>query len=131
MQPDWKDTHQLTDLRKLKLTDSDISTAIRTGRLIKLTAEVAIDKQYYDGLPTWKRAEARAAAVGISVDKAVVSGMAAGQLWGIKLLGVEEAVDLHLRVRGGRAAGPSGPPEPVIVRQCCRNRRFRRSEASE
>lgn len=69
---------------------------IRTGRLIKLTAEISVDKEYYRELPPWKRAEARAAAVGLSADTAVVSGMAAARLWGIKLLGIEDAVDLHL-----------------------------------
>lgn len=106
MKPDWKDTHQLHDLRKLTLGSDELGEGIAAGRLIKLTAEIAIDKSYYQKLPPWEKAEARAAAVGLSADTAVVSGMAAARLWGIKLLGVEDKVDLHLPDKGrpGRAS---------------------------
>jgi len=107
MTPDWKDRHQLRDLRTETLSSTEISEGIQSGRLVKLTAEIAIDKQYYHELPPWKKAEARAVAVGISADKAVVSGMAAARLWGVMLLGVEDVVDLHLPGRGrpGAKAG--------------------------
>lgn len=103
MEQNWKDTHGLIELRKVPLTDSDVAARLASGRLLRLTAEVAVPRDYFRELPPWEKAEARAAAVGLTADKAVVSGMAAGRLWGLQLLGVEESVDLLL-------PGHSRPP---------------------
>lgn len=96
MLPDWKDTHHVIDLTRLTLADEDIRARLRSGELRKLTAEIAVPADYYRQLPPWEKAEARAAAVGLTADKAVVSGMATARLQGIRLLGVEERVDLQL-----------------------------------
>lgn len=92
----WKDIHRLVELRKVPLTDTGVRERLESGALLRLTAEVAVPCSYFQELSPWGKAEAQAAAVGLTADKAVVSGMAAGRLWGLKLLGVEKTVDLHL-----------------------------------
>lgn len=104
VQQTWKETHQLIELRKVPLTNTDVAAGVASGRLLRLTAEVAVPRAYFTGLPPWGKAEARAAAVGLTADKAVVCGMAAGRLWGLSLLGVEKTVDLLLP---GRSRPPS------------------------
>ncbi|GAB3704793.1 hypothetical protein [Corynebacterium nasicanis] len=96
MKQPWKDVHHLIELRRIPLTDTDTRAHLAAGHLLRLTAEVAVPADYYRGLPPWKKAEARAAAVGLTADKAVVCGMAAARLWGIALLGIENTVDLLL-----------------------------------
>ncbi|MDO5512044.1 hypothetical protein [Corynebacterium sp.] len=104
MQQTWKETHQLIELRKVPLTNTDVPAGVASGHLLRLTAEVAVPRDYFTRLPPWEKAEARAAAVGLATDKAVVCGMAAARLWGVPLLGVEKTVDLLLP---GRSRPPS------------------------
>ncbi|RNE49661.1 hypothetical protein [Corynebacterium alimapuense] len=107
----WKDAFGLIELRKVPNYDHDTIERINNGFLIKLTAEVAVEAHSYRLLPRWEQARARAAAVGLTVDTAVVSGPAAARLWGIEVLGTKQAVDLHLpgRAKPGRKSDwPAG-----------------------
>lgn len=56
------------------------------NRFMFLTAEVAMPIEQYAGLPPWEQATARAAAVALTVDSAVVVGSAAARLHGIHVL---------------------------------------------
>lgn len=109
----WKHIFGLIELRKTSNLDHDIIDKVRDGSLLKLTAEVAIDAENYRSLPKWEQATARAAAVGLTVDKAVVSGLAAARLWGIELLSVEKDVELYLPGEA-RPSGKEKWPAGVI-----------------
>lgn len=111
----WKHLFGLIELRKTSNLDHDIIDRIRDGSLLKLTSEIAIDAAAYKQLPIWEQATARAAAVGLTADKAVVAGLAAARLWGIELLGVEREVELYLP----GSASPKGKslwPNGVLYR---------------
>ena len=70
----WQEEFQLVNLTKLLHSDTETSAAISNGQMIKLTHEVAINAEKYRSLPAWDKAAARAFAVGMTVDKAVVAG---------------------------------------------------------
>jgi len=103
MTPDWKDTHRLLRLRRQPYDSPQIREQLESGKLRLLTSEIAVPASYYRALPPWEKAEARAAAVGLTVDRGVVAGKAAARLWGIGLLSVENKVEIQLpgRVRAG------------------------------
>lgn len=107
----WKHIFSLIELRKTSNHDHDIIDGLRSGSLLKLTAEVAIAAATYKQLPIWEKATARAAAVGLTADKAVVAGLAAARLWGIEVLGIEREVELYLPGNsrpGGKDSWPAG-----------------------
>lgn len=104
MTPDWKDTHRLVLLRHLPYDSPEIRDRLSSGTLLRLTSEVAVPADHYRNLPPWGQAEARAAAVGLTVDKGVVAGKAAARLWGVELLHVEKEVEVQLPGRA-RASG--------------------------
>lgn len=111
----WKHVFGLIELRKISNFDHEIIDKIRDGSLLNLTAEIAIDAGTYQQLPTWEQATARAAAVGLTADKAVVAGLAAARLWGIEVLGVEREVELYLP-GSARPKGKSLWPNGVLYR---------------
>lgn len=74
------------------------------GKYTLLTSEVAMKTRDFRALEPWERSRARAAAVGLTVDTAVVTGKAAARLLGISVLGWGEAVELMYL--DGRKAGP-------------------------
>ena len=78
----WPGRFGLIELRKKTHADQDFWHNKEAYRL--LTSEVVIPKAIYDRLPKWERRTALAAAVGLTVDTAVVTGRAAALLWGIK-----------------------------------------------
>lgn len=82
----WAEEFGLINLTRLKQSDHEVSRRVADGVLRKLTAEVVMDAELYEQLPPWDRAAARAFAVGLTVDKAVVSGQAAARLWGLHAL---------------------------------------------
>lgn len=88
----WQEEFQLVNLTKLLHSDTETSAAISNGQMIKLTHEVAINAEKYRSLPAWDKAAARAFAVGMTVDKAVVAGQSAARLWGYQTLTVEKTV---------------------------------------
>lgn len=88
----WQEEFNLINLTKLSHSDIDTFEAISRGDFTKLTHEVVIDADKYRNLPPWDKAAARALAVGMTVDKAVVAGQAAARLWGYQTLGVEKTV---------------------------------------
>lgn len=109
----WATEHQLIELRRQSATDEEFWRTRHTLR--NLTAEVAIPEHVHRQLTPWDRATARAAAVGLTVDTAVVTGLAAARLWGIKVLSSDPTVELTLPER---RRGPSKRywPEQVIYR---------------
>lgn len=88
----WQEEFQLINLTKLLHSDTETSVAISNGQMIKLTHEVAINAEKYRSLPPWDKAAARAFAVGMTVDKAVVAGQSAARLLGYQTLTVEKTV---------------------------------------
>lgn len=88
----WHEEFKLVNLTKLLHSDIDTFEAISRGEFTKLTHEVVINTDKYRSLPAWDKAAARALAVGMTVDKAVVAGQAAARLWGYQTLGVEKSV---------------------------------------
>lgn len=119
MTDDWKDTHRLVLLRRLPYDHPPTREQLESGELRRLTSEVAVPAAYYRSLPPWQKAEARAAAVGLTVDKGVVAGKAAARLWGIGLLHVEREVEVQLpgraRVSGRRTWTPGARYRSVIL----------------
>lgn len=72
---------------------------------VALTAEIAMPLRRYAELPPWEQATARAAAVALTLDAAVVAGTAAARLHGIDVPGTgQPAVDV-LHVDGKRPGG--------------------------
>lgn len=100
----WKKELNLVNLRSLSNSDTSVRQSLGSGSMTKLTAEVAIPTELYRGLKPWERALARAAAVSMTMDKAVVTGRAALRMWEIDGWGVEKTVDVKLL---GDGRGPS------------------------
>ncbi|BAU97032.1 hypothetical protein N24_2770 [Corynebacterium suranareeae] len=88
----WQEEFKLINLTKLSHSDIETFEAISRGEYTKLTHEVVINTSKYRDLPPWDKAAARAFAVGMTVDKAVVAGQAAARLWGYQTLGIEKSV---------------------------------------
>lgn len=82
-----------------------------------LTGEVAIRTEQFSALPPWEKATAWAAAVGLTVDTAVVAGKSAARLWGIEVLGWDEAVELMHT--DGNQAGSRGKWQPGVHYRYC------------
>ncbi|AIT59904.1 hypothetical protein [Corynebacterium doosanense] len=90
----WTKRYGLVEIRKLPLSDVEQLTKIRNGTYLKLTDEVAVDRVAFGKLKRWDQLAARAAAAGLTADKAVVSGVAAARLWGLGVRGYDPTVDL-------------------------------------
>lgn len=76
-----------------------------------LTAEVAVADRVWEPLAPWDKSAARAFAVGLTMDTAVVCGKSAARLIGIELPGWEDTVEvtyLGKRKPGGRRYWPEG-----------------------
>lgn len=111
----WGEEFGLINLTRLKQSDHVFNARLRDGTLHKLTAEVAMDVAAYRDLAPWDRAAARAFAVGMTMDKAVVGGQAAARLWDLDTLKVEKYVACYLP-DGGTPSSPKTWPEGVIYR---------------
>ena len=111
----WGQEFGLINLTRLKQNDHELNDRLRDGTLRKLTAEIAIDSTFYGELPPWDKAAARAFAVGMTMDKAVVGGQAAARLWELATLEVEKHVACYLP-SGGTPSSPRTWPEGVIYR---------------
>lgn len=92
----WGKKFGLINLTQLRQSDHEILDRLADETLFKLTAEVVMDTAAYQQLPPWDRAAARAFAVGMTVDAAVVGGQAAARLWGLHTLTIEESVVCYL-----------------------------------
>lgn len=92
----WGKTFGLVELRKTPITDTTTAQQLADGRLIALTDEIAIPREIHTALEPWTLAAARGFAVGLTCDRAVVSGQAAARLLGLETLDIEEKVDLQL-----------------------------------
>ncbi|GAB3594330.1 hypothetical protein CFAEC_11675 [Corynebacterium faecale] len=111
----WGKEYGLINLTHLSYSDRHIHDQLVDGSLIRLTAEVVMSGATYRRLPPWERAAAKAFAVGMTVDKAVVGGQAAARLWGLQTLTIENAVACYLP---GKKV-PKSPrqwPEGVVYR---------------
>lgn len=111
----WGEKFGLINLTRLRQTDREIFKQLNEGILLRLTAEVAIDAAKYEQLPPWERATARAFAVGLTVDKAVIGGQAAARLWGLHTLSIENSVTCYLPDMG-TPCSPKLWPKGVIYR---------------
>lgn len=111
----WAEEFGLINLTRLKQSDHEVSRRVADGVLRKLTAEVVMDAELYEQLPPWDRAAARAFAVGLTVDKAVVSGQAAARLWGLHTLTIEDSVSCYLP-DGRTPSSPKQWPPGVVYR---------------
>ncbi|WP_156228974.1 PDDEXK family nuclease [Corynebacterium comes] len=111
----WGEIYGLINLTRLKISDRDVLEQLTDGTLRRLTAEVVVNRGVYDRLPPWERATARAFAVGMTMDKAVIGGQAAARLWGLQTLGVESTVPCYLP-DGGTPKSPKLWPDGVTYR---------------
>lgn len=94
---------------------------------VYFTPEITMPRSRFQALPPWEKAEATAAAIGLGMDRAVVSGRAAARLLGIEVHDWRDAtVDLTYRNRGrppGRSRRQKGaryrsvylPEEQVVT----------------
>ena len=76
-----------------------------------LTAEIAVPEGAWEPLPPWEKSAARAFAVGLTMDTAVICGKSAARLIGIDLPGWEDTVEVTYpgrRKPGGRSYWPEG-----------------------
>lgn len=76
-----------------------------------LTAEIAVRDSTWEPLAPWDKSAARAFAVGLTMDTAVVCGKSAARLIGIELPGWEDTVEVTYpgnRKPGGRRYWPEG-----------------------
>ncbi|GAB2511966.1 DUF559 domain-containing protein [Corynebacterium atrinae] len=96
--------------RNMAISDTEFWESLASYKF--LTAEVAMPRSSYDELAPWVRPTVQAAAVGMSVDTAVVAGRAAARLWGIALHNWRDpTVDLLYtddKRPGGRSTWPAG-----------------------
>lgn len=111
----WPDHFCLIQLRRLTLKDQDVLAKVADGTLRKLTKEIAMDARAFADLPPWDKATARAAAVGLTADTAVVAGPAAARLWGIDVLGHDDTTELLLP-GSARPGSKKGWPPGVVYR---------------
>lgn len=88
----WQQEFKLINLTKIPHSDAETPEAISNGKMTKLTHEVAMDTARYRSLLPWDKAAARAFAVGMTVDKAVIAGQSAARLWGYQTLSIEKTV---------------------------------------
>lgn len=98
---DWAGHFGLVELRKT----SGHGACENPNGYAYLTAEVAMPLERYVALPPWEQATARAAAVALTLDTAVVAGTAAARLWGIDVLDWRQPRVDALHVDGKRAGG--------------------------
>lgn len=105
----WGKEFNLVQVRRRPAADREFWEGI--GRYVYLTAEVAMLRHEYEELPPWEQATAKAAAVGFTVDTAVVAGKSAARLLGIAVLDWEPVVELMYvdgRHPGSRRTWPTG-----------------------
>lgn len=88
----WPETYGLIEIRKKTAAETEFWR--NRDRYLNLTAEVAVDRAAHEELAPWKQAVAFVAAVGLTVDRAVVTGRAAARLWGIGVLDNSRTVEL-------------------------------------
>lgn len=116
---DWKNDFGLIELRCLTLSDVESHRKIADGTYLRLTREVAINREEYRALPRWQQHTALAAAHGLTADRAVVSGIAAARLWGISVRSLDPVVDLTLR--RSKARSPKKWPRGVRMHSAVLN----------
>lgn len=105
----WGKEFELVQVRRQSAADRQFWG--NRDKYVYLTAEVAMPKEKYEQLPPWEQATARAAAVGLTADTAVVAGKAAARLLGISVLDWEPVVELmHVNGKqaGSRGKWPAG-----------------------
>lgn len=110
----WTKRYGLVEIRKLSLSKVEELTKIKDGTYLKLTDEVAVDRVAFGKLKRWDQLAARAAAAGLTADKAVVSGVAAARLWGLGVRGYDPTVDLT--TMNAKAQSPKHWPANVRYR---------------
>ncbi|RSZ62411.1 hypothetical protein EAH68_09745 [Corynebacterium hylobatis] len=103
-------------VERRKKTQADQEFWRNQDRYYRVTSEILVAKQSYDGLLTWERRTAVAAAVGLTVDRAVVAGRAAARLWGIDVLSEDRTVEL-LHTDGKQAGSRRTWPPNVLYRR--------------
>ena len=111
----WPRKFELIEIRKKSHTDQEFWAD--QGRYYHLTAEIAVAREKFDGLESWERSLALCASVGLTVDRAVVAGRAAAQLWGIKVLTWDRTVELMHT--DGKQAGAAGTWPPNVHHRRC------------
>lgn len=111
----WRKELGLIEVRKMPATDRGFWA--EQERYTYLSAEVAIETIMLRELPPWLRAAARAAAAGLTADRAVVAGKAAARLWGIEILGWHPTVEL-MYAEGRNPGSRRNWPRGVEFRYC-------------
>lgn len=99
---DWAADFGLVHVRRRGGTAADYWR--RPGAYHLLTPEIAIPLTLLRDLPPWEQAAARAMAVGLTADTAVVAGKSAARLHGIGVLGSGDAF-IELMYPDGRKPG--------------------------
>lgn len=99
---------ELIELRRSPLEDQRLRDQLASNSLLRLTPEIAVDRDAYRRLPPWDRTLLRARAVGTAASTAVLTGKAAARLSGVAVRGWDEPIAL---------AYPSGSPPPAKDRR--------------
>lgn len=86
--------HGMENIRRWTTTDTEKWRLLEDGTYKKLAAKIVIPTATYDALSLWERRRAEAVAAGMNAEKAVISGLSAGRLWGLWVLQVDHTVDL-------------------------------------
>lgn len=111
----WPGQFELIEIRKKSSRDQEFWAD--QERYYHLTAEIAVTRKKFDGLKPWERSIALCAAVGLTVDRAIVAGRAAALLWGIKVLTWDRTVELMHT--DGKQAGAAGTWPPNVRHRRC------------
>lgn len=111
----WGKHFGLVELRKVRISEVDLLERLYSEDFIKLTDETSMDAERFAALPAWDKATAKAAAVALTVDRAVISGRAAARLQEIEILGTDPLVDLQL-LDGKKPVAKRFWPAGVIYR---------------
>lgn len=110
---DWATHFGLVNIRKRQARH----VWAEASRYILLASETVMEKERFSELPSWEQATAYAAAVGMTIDTAVVAGKAAARLLEIEVLGWDPVVEL-MHVGGVQPGSRSKWPEGVHYRYC-------------
>lgn len=105
----WGKEFSLVQVRRRPVADREFWENV--GDYVRLTAEVAVPRTEYQELPPWEQATAKAAAVGLTVDTAVVAGKSAARLLGIAVLDWDPVVELMYvdgKKPGSKRTWPAG-----------------------
>ena len=108
------DKNMLIDLRRLRLTDTELRNDLLSGHYRKLTPEIAIWEDTWRRLEVWDKEIARDFAFGLSYDRAVLVGASAARVQGLAVLGRMPQVELAYLSRSSVRGKKYWPPQTVF-----------------